>query len=316
MDSDNNNLIIKSTMKQIKLLTLAMVLGCTGAMAQSVVVVMKDGTQQKFGADYVKEIVFTEESEPVEPASLMLTKTEPYSQGNVVLSFAPATEAYNVVLDMYGTYDAEYLQTGTYTVGTPQTPFSIGNDAKYSYIEYVENGKGKVGLESGTAVVSMTEDEYVYTIDMDFTLADGTQFKGKFEGQIPEYSPDTNKGVEIELGEAKYNENPQKPGEFYVTFNDTAWSCYMAIDFMSTPGATVLPAGTYTYSADGGEMTFSSKSYLEIYTPYSNNRFTAGTITVTENGGSYTIDMDLTLEDGRNAKISYTGAISGTPTFE
>lgn len=51
MDSDNNNLIIKSTMKQIKLLTLAMVLGCTGAMAQSVVVVMKDGTQQKFGTD-------------------------------------------------------------------------------------------------------------------------------------------------------------------------------------------------------------------------------------------------------------------------
>ena len=303
-------------MKQIKLLTLAMVLGCTGAMAQSVVVVMKDGTQQKFGTDYVKEIVFTEESEPVEPESLMLTKTEAYSQGNVVLSFAPATEAYNVVLDMYGTYDAEYLQTGTYTVGTPQTPFSIGNDARYSYIEYVENGKGKVGLESGTAVVSMTEDEYVYTIDMNFTLADGTQFKGKFEGKIPEYSPDTNKGVEIELGEAKYNENPQKPGEFYVKFNDTAWSCDMAIDFMSTPGARVLPAGTYTYSADGGEMTFSSKSYLEIYTPYSNNRFTAGTVTVAENGGSYTISMDLTLEDGRNAKLTYSGAISGTPTFE
>ena len=313
MDLDNNNLFIKSTMKQIKLLTLAMVLGCTGAMAQSVVVVMKDGTQQKFGTDYVKEIVFTEESEPVEPETLMLTNTQVYGQGNVALSFAPATEAYNVVLDMYGTYDATYLQTGTYTVGTPNTPFSIGNDAKYSYIEYVENGKGKIGLESGTAVVSMSEEDCIYTIDMDFKLVDGTQYKGKFEGKIPDYNP--NKGVEITLNEAKYNDNPQQPGEFYVKFNDSAWTCEMAIDFMSTPGATTLPAGTYNYSVDGGEMTFSNKSYLEIYSPYTNNRFTAGTITVAEDGGSYTINMDLTLEDGRNAKLTYSGAISGTPTF-
>ena len=90
----------------------------------------------------------------------------------------------------------------------------------------------------------------------------------------------------------------------------------MAIDFMSTPDATVLPAGTYTYSAEGGEMTFSSKSYLDIYSPYTSNRFTAGTITVAEESGVYAIDMDLTLEDGRNARLTYSGAISGTPVFE
>ena len=92
----------------------------------------------------------------------------------------------------------------------------------------------------------------------------------------------------------------------------------MAIDFMSKADATVLPAGTYTYSADGGEMTFSSKSYLDLYNPYpsSNNRFKTGTITVTEEGGNYNIAMDLTLEDGRTANLTYSGTISGTPTFE
>lgn len=47
-------------MKQFNLLMLAFAMGCSGAMAQSVVVVLKDGTHQKFGSDYVKEIVFTE----------------------------------------------------------------------------------------------------------------------------------------------------------------------------------------------------------------------------------------------------------------
>ena len=41
-------------MKQTKLLMLAMALGASGAMAQSVVVVLNDGTQQKFATDYVK----------------------------------------------------------------------------------------------------------------------------------------------------------------------------------------------------------------------------------------------------------------------
>ena len=78
-------------MKQFNLLMLAFAMGCSGAMAQSVVVVLKDGTHQKFGSDYVKEIVFTEESEPQKPVSLLLSKTEVFSQGNVVLSFPLST---------------------------------------------------------------------------------------------------------------------------------------------------------------------------------------------------------------------------------
>lgn len=303
-------------MKQFNLLMLAFAMGCSGAMAQSVVVVLKDGTHQKFGSDYVKEIVFTEESEPQKPVSLLLSKTEVYSQGNVVLSFSPIDESCNVVLDMYGNYDDTYLKPGTYNVSAPQTPFSVGNDEKYSYVDFVESGKGRVGFQSGAAVVTMNEETFVYTIDMDFTLTDGSQFKGVFEGEIPDYSPNKDNGINITLSDAKYNENPQKPGEFYVNFNDQAWSCAMAIDFMSKADATVLPAGTYTYSANGGEMTFSSKSYLEIYTPYSNNRFTGGTITVAEDNGDYTMVMDLTLEDGRKANITYAGKIAGTPTFE
>lgn len=300
-------------MKQTTLLMLALAMGCSGAMAQSVVVVMKDGTQQKFGTDYVKEITFIEEREQQQPEPLLLMKTEPFGQGNVVLSFAPATEAYNVVLDMYGPYDAQYLNTGTYNVGSGGTAFTVGNDIKYSYIDFVENGRGKVGFESGKAEVSMTED-YVYTIDMDFILTDGTKFRGTFTGEIPDYSP--SKGVEIALSDAKYNDNPQKPGVFYVKFNDAAWSCEMAIDFVSKSDATVLPAGTYTYSAEGGEMTFSNRSYLDTYNPSCHFTFTAGTVTVTENAGTYTFDMDLTLDDGRNARITYSGEISGTPTFE
>lgn len=247
----------------------------------------------------------------------MLSKTEVFSQGNVVLSFSPIDESCNVVLDMYGNYDDTYLKPGTYNVAPPQTPFSVGNNPNYSYIDFVESGKGKVGFQSGAAVVTMNEETYVYTIDMDFTLTDGSQFRGVFEGEIPDYNPGKeDKGIEINLSDAKYNDNPQKPGTFYVKFNDQAWSCAMAIDFMSKADATVLPAGTYTYSAAGGEMTFTSRSYLDIYNPSSSNRFSDGTITVAEDNGDYTMVMDLTLEDGRKANITYSGKIGGTPVFE
>lgn len=74
-------------MKQTKLLMLAMALGASGAMAQSVVVVLNDGTQQKFATDYVKEIYFTEESGPSDEMPLMLTDKNVYSNGNVLMSF-------------------------------------------------------------------------------------------------------------------------------------------------------------------------------------------------------------------------------------
>lgn len=298
-------------MKQTKLLMLAMALGASGAMAQSVVVVLNDGTQQKFATDYVKEIYFTEEGGPVEETPLLLSGKDVYGNGNAVLRFSPYTESLNVVLDIYGPTDATYLNPGTYEVAGGNTPFTIGNNIQYSYIEFVENGAGIVGLESGSAVVTMSED-YIYTIHMDFILADGSNFKGVFQGEIPGYDPRLN----YTLAAASYNENPQPAGDFYVKFNDADWKCEMAIDFMATPEATLLPAGTYTYSSTGGEMTFSSRSYLDTYNPNSNNRFTDGTITVAEDGGIYTIDMQLKLEDGRDATITYTGEISGTPTFE
>lgn len=301
-------------MKQTKLLMLAMALGASGAMAQSVVVVLNDGTQQKFATDYVKEIYFTEESGPSDEMPLMLTEKNVYSNGNVLMSFSPATEELNVVLDIYGPTDALYLNPGTYEVNGTYGPFTIGNNIQYSYIDFVENGVGKVGLESGTATVTMSED-YVYTIHMDFMLTDGSNFKGVFVGEIPGYDPNAAV-IDITMSAAEYNENPQPAGTFYVILHDADWGCQMALDIMSTPDATRLPAGTYTYSKDSGEMTFGGRSYLEIYTPYSYNELTGGTVVVAEEGGVYTIDMQVTLTDGREATLSYSGEITGTPNFD
>ena len=96
-------------MKQTKLLMLAMALGASGAMAQSVVVVLNDGTQQKFATDYVKEIYFTEESGPGDEVPLMLTDKNVYSNGNVLMSFSPATLSFPIICT-HNSQIFEYLQ--------------------------------------------------------------------------------------------------------------------------------------------------------------------------------------------------------------
>ena len=282
---------------------LAAALCSFGAAAQSVTVVLNDGTQKKFGVDYVKEITFQEASsgEKVEFTNLGV---EPYGGGNVELSFTTADGA-RLVCDTYGPSTATYLMPGVYTVKA-DGEFRVDSG---QYSSYSKDGISTT-LASGSMTVS--NDGPVYTIDVDINLTDGSNVAGTWSGELSAYS----QYVEKTLNNAAYNANPGKAGEFYVKFNDTNYTVEMAIDFFGDPADTTLAPGTYVYSPEGGDMTFGPNSYVDIYNPTSNNRMSQGIITVEKEGNEYTIDMNLTFQDTRIATITFKGEISGTPTFE
>ena len=291
-------------MKHLGTMLLLLAAAPLAASAQSIIVVDKDGTSHKFNADYVKDVHFVEVT-PVAPAvdftSIDLTV---YSQGNVLITLANGDDSTKLELDTYGPTTAVYLMPGSYVVGgSGDYRIDLG-----SYTKVKVDGESKT-LKSGTMTVANEGKEY--TISVDFEMSDGTTLQGEYKGALPTYSP----VVEMTMSAASYNENPQAAGEFYVKMNDADWKVEMALDFFADTEATVLPAGEYTYSADNTPGTFSQKSYVDFYNPYSTNKMKGGTVNVAQEEGKYTITMNLELEDGRVCEFTYTGKITGEPTF-
>lgn len=274
--------------------------------AQTMIVVEADGTQHRFNTDYVEEVRF-EETTPVEEYTFTSVTADPYSNGNVVLNFATDDDAVKLKLDVYGPSTAKYLHAGTYTVGGSNefyiapgetwTNATVGGDVK--------------SLKSGTMTVERADADSPYKITFDLVLGDDSALKGTYQGMIPGYDT-IDEGNTFVANEAKYAEkNGMVDGEFYLKFNDTAWSFEMAIDFFTDATDGVLPVGTYTYSATNEANTFGSDSYIDIYSPYQTLKFADGsTITVTKDGETYTFDMQLKTQDGNDIKVTYTGTIN------
>lgn len=280
---------------------MALALCSLGAAAQSVTVVLNDNTAHKFGADYIKEITF-QEATSGDDQTVSSIGVDAYSGGNVTLTFN-LPDGSSLVCDAYGPKTALYLMPGEYTVASSGSEFWIDNSS-YSY--YLKDDV-KTALASGTMTVA--NEGAQYTITLHITLADGGTVNATWNGELPSYS----QYFDLILNKSSYNENPQKPGCFYVKFSDPDWKIEMALTFQSDPSDKVLVPGTYTFPQDG-EMTFGDAG-INMYSPSSSPKITDGVVTVEKEGEKYDITMNLVFDDGRNAHLTFSGEITGTPAF-
>lgn len=231
-----------------------------------------------------------------------------YGSGNTGVELSKEDPEVKLTLDCYGSSSAKYFEAGEYVVGATEG-FRIDVNPSYSKLE--QNGSS-LGVTGGKLTV--TNEGAVYTLDADVTLSDGSEFKGRYVGEL-----DTHFSVEFNkvLSAAKYDDNERPAGNMYVKFNDADWKTEMALDMFADKSATTLPAGTYTYSTEGTPGTFGPLSYVDLYYPSSNNRMKEGsTVEVALDGETYTITMKLLFEDGRTANMIYNGEIAGEPVFK
>ena len=293
-------------MKHLSTMLLALGLITASASAQNVTVVMKDGTSQKFNADYLSEISFRDVPQGPETVVFESIVVEPYSNGNVTLTFKNADGSVECVTDLYGSKTATWLQTGVYTVSNTNDAYTM--DPAYSSV----TSSGSKNVITG-GQVGVTLDGHVFSFAIDLTLDNGTEFKGTYTGELDTYV----QWLKAELDKASYNENPQPAGNFYVKFSDPDWKYEMALVFIGNPSDTELAPGIYNYSETATPGTISPASYVDAYRPNANMRLVSGSkVTVAKEGSDYTITMDLVLDDGRTADFTYKGEITGTPSFD
>ncbi|MDE6393520.1 MAG: hypothetical protein K2L59_09680 [Muribaculaceae bacterium] len=293
-------------MKHLYAMLLAVGLAPLCATGQNVTVLMKDGTSHKFNADYLSELSFKEVPQGPETVEFTSVEVQPYSGGNVTLTFTNADGSVSCVTDLYGRPDSNWLKTGVYTVSGTNDAYTM--DPAYSSVTVDNERKNITG---GT--VDVTLEGHLFTFDIDLTLEDNAQFLGTYTGELDKYT----QWITAEMTSASYNSNPQPAGDFYVKFNDAAWNYEMAIVFTAAASETELPAGTYTYSDVRMPATVSPASYVDIYSPYATLRLAPGSkVSVAREGSVYTIGMNLVLSDGRTAEFTFEGEISGTPSFD
>ncbi len=298
-----------------KIYFLSSLLLCAASMsAQTMIVLDKSGEQHRFGVNRIEQITFDEIEDEPDPDLIDYTAVtvSPYSGGNVGMTFTDA-EGKNIInLDMWGTTEATYLEAGTYTVNAMNNQWTI--DPSYSYFM---PEAGQTPDYIGAGQVTVTDNEGVYTIDIAVRTASGLDINGRFTGELPSYTSHP-KAMEIVLTSAtKKIINDPQPGEHYIKLNDAPWDYEMTLDFFADESSTNLPAGTYTIDrsdAHPAGTLYYQKSSIDIYTGPSsdrgNHRFSDGTVTVTVNGNIHTIEMNVTLDNGREAHITYSGEIT------
>lgn len=291
--------------KHFSALLLALGLCAAGTNAQNVTVVMKDGTSHKFNADYISEITF-KEATAATTLNFTSLSLNVYSGGNVTLNFA-TDDGNTVALDIYGPADELWLHAGNYSLSSSNAPYTI--DPAWSEVKI-----GGMKLNITDANLTVTNDEgNSFSFLLNATLSDGSEIIGRYTGVLDTYT----RTIAATLSAASYNANAQPAGRFYVKFNDADWKYEMAIVFCAETSATTLPAGTYRYASAAAPGAIIEGSYVEVYNPRASLKPVAGsTVDVALSGEEYTITMDLVLSDGRTGKFTYTGKISGTPSFE
>lgn len=294
-------------MQKLNIMLLGAFAACSlGAAAQSVTIVFNDGTNQKFGVDYIKNITF-EEVVPVAPKiDFTDFSVNVYSSSNVGLTLKTADGSVECAFDLYCPYDSQYLPTGIYTIGG-SGDLRIDNNMAYTYYQ---SGADKKGFESGTLTVSAVEN--TYTFDLDAVLADGSAIAGSCTGELTTFNPYVN----VEYSAAKYHDNAQAAGCFLIKLNSSDWNYEGTLYINSETSAFTLFPGTYNYSADGGEFTIDSRCYFNLPSPYREVKAGPGSkVTVSQNGDNTLIDMEIITPEGLHQHAVFDGVISGTPNF-
>ena len=209
---------------------------------------------------------------------------------------------YKLSLDFNADFSEKgYLPEGTYTVGSADD-FYI--DPEISSLLNLTNDEENY-LKSGSVKVTITKEKK-YHFDINVVLDNDKTFEAEFEGDV--------KNMEViyqmAISEANFKAvNDQKPGEYYVYMHDADWNFELYVDFFDDPASKTLSAGTYKFSNDKAPGTFGPLSNLQIYTPYTNNYITGGEVEVKLDGDTYTLNLKLVGENGREMAGTYTGAI-------
>ena len=283
-------------MKHFFTLTLLCGILTAPSMAQSVVVIGKDGKITSFDAKDVKEITFEEKTE-IDPLLFTSVSAETYGKEAVLLF--KTEDGVSVSLDVY-TGDATYLKAGTYEVAASGTAY-IGTDPGYTF---VQNGTEKLTIKEGAMTVSNERNDY--TISIDLILSDDSELKGEYKGEMTDFCQyktfvsTVAKQVEI---------NDAVPGEIYLKLNDDAWKYEMSLDFFVDPASKRLPAGVYELKEDPSAPCYGPESEVHFYAPIHDIIKIAVPVTVEINGANTSIRFELTGPDGAVYTMDYDGEI-------
>lgn len=286
-------------MKRLSAIAFALTALASSAVAQSIVVVDKDGNQHKFCTDYVQDITFEViDNRPNYPFSQI--DVNPYGGVNVGLEFKTA-EGVTAAFDLYMADPSVILADGTYTFGATEGNRIDISDSQWTY--FSPDGTAKQAFKSGTMTISHNS-EAVYTISFEAVLADGSGVLGSYEGKLNKMSPI----VDVKLTTIKQVDiNDPKSGEFYLRLSDATYNYEAVFDLFCEAGATAVADGTYTLAETNAAMTFSSKTGIDIYNPYAQLKITSPIEVKTEAGVT---TMTTTVVDGEiTYNITAEGAI-------
>ena len=200
-----------------------------------------------------------------------------------------------------------------YTEGT----FSVG-----SYIRTPE--KDYIYFSDGTINVSESGDEYIFEATL--TGNDGITYKVTYTGAIAEpEAPSEPVALEMKYHQVMYYEgyDSSESDEFCLSLSDMPFAddygtgsegSYVAwLDIYAPNGTSgVLPEGTYNYddSYTRPPMSFVSGSTITYPGEDYGVRVSDGTIEVSESAdGKYSIEARLSLVDGNDYIVTYTGPV-------
>lgn len=284
-------------MKRLSAIAFALTALASSAVAQSIVVVDKDGNQHKFCTDYVQDITF-EVIDNRPNYSFSQIDVNPYDGVNVGLEFKTA-EGVTAAFDLYMADPSVILADGTYTFGATEGNRIDISDSQRTY--FSPDGTAKQAFKSGTMTISHNS-EAVYTISFEAVLADGSGVRGSYEGKLNKMSPI----VDVKLTTIKQvDTRDPKSGEFYLRLSGVNYEA--VFDLFCEAGATAVADGTYTLAETNAAMTFSSKTGIDIYNPHAQLKITSPIEVKTEAGVT---TMTTTVVDGEiTYNITAEGAI-------
>ena len=288
-------------------ITALLATACTlGISAQSIEVTNTEGLTYKFAAERVKDITFIKTTAP-EICDFSAVDATAYSSGSVEATFTTADNSKALTLWIDGKQDVNFLDAGVYNVSAEAGNMVIDPDPRSTFLK---EGDKTTTLKAGTMTVAISGREY--TITFDLTLADDTEFKAKYVGEMPGVvSKDFTLATCNEPKVMTTDVNGYVKGEFYVKMNDADWNYEMVVDFFADAAAAKLPAGTYTYSAENKPGTFGAKSCLNTYSPNNNFKFAEGsTVTVAYEGENISIKINGITTCGRKFDMTYNGKIT------
>lgn len=219
-------------------------------------------------------------------------------------------QAWNYEMGIYLVADqgASKLPAGEYTYSTVGIAGALLDTSTID--DFVTHSNLKAALGSKATV---TVDGENYSIVMDINLTDGRTGHFTYEGTItgtPEFIETVEPVVFDTLDEQRWGATNTT-----LTFGSSSDSGFaLALDCYM-PSAPYFTPGTYVVGASTGLYIDTDISYTFLAVDGEKTGIKSGTMTVTNEGDTYTFDMDLVLADDKAYRATYTGEIQNGPSI-